>query len=422
MSTHAPLGAIADDFTGATDLAGNWTARGLRTSVLLGLPPAGTEPELTEEDAVVVALKTRSIDPLAARAAVRPVAEFLAAQGCVQLYDKYCSTFDSTPEGNIGPIADVLLEVSAAPHAVVVPSFPDNGRTVYRGHLFVGDQLLHESPMRDHPLNPMRDSSVVRLLTPQTDHPVGLVTLDHVRRGPWALRRAIGTESARGRRLIVVDAIDNDDLATIARATQQDALVTGGSGLALGTPARSGQAHRISAAPGPRVVLSGSASAATQRQVADARTRLPHRQLDVASYLADPAEAVAELTAWVARQWQESADRPVLIYSVGTPADVDAARSLGPDVSQRIEAAFADLAAALSDAGARNLIVAGGETSGAVVERLGIARLRVGQALSPGVSWLEGEDRDGQRHTLVLKSGNFGTDDLFTGGWDDLDD
>ncbi|WP_109472026.1 3-oxo-tetronate kinase [Ornithinimicrobium cavernae] len=420
MSAHVRRGAVADDFTGATDLAGNWTARGLRTSVLLGLPHEQDAAELAEDDAVVVALKTRSAQTDLARDQSVRAGRFLLELGAEQIYDKYCSTFDSTPEGNIGPVADALLELTGARRAVVVPSFPDNGRTVYQGHLFVGSQLLHESPMKDHPLNPMWDSDVTRLLTPQTRHQVGLLPLQVVHSGPDAVRRALDRLEADGHRLIVVDAVSNDDLTIIATATQDEPVVTGGSGLALGLPARPSEPRTLATVPGHRVILSGSASAATQRQVARAREVLPHAQLDVAAYSADPQTEVDRLLGLAQAAWRERPGRPVLIYSVGSPADVAAARHLGEDVPQRIETAFATLATALSDAGATELIVAGGETSGAVLESLGVRRLEVGQQLSPGVSWLAGTTASGRRHNFVLKSGNFGSEDLFVAGWEGL--
>ncbi|WP_454778752.1 3-oxo-tetronate kinase [Georgenia muralis] len=410
-------GAVADDFTGATDLAGNWAARGLRTSVLLGLPDQATDTKLVDDDAVVVALKTRSAASDLARDHSVRAGQFLLDQGIEQIYDKYCSTFDSTPEGNIGPVADGLLELTGAARAVVVPSFPDNGRTVYQGHLFVGSQLLHESPMKDHPLNPMWESSVQRLLEPQSEHSVGLVRLQIVHEGPEAVRRALSEQEADGNRLIVVDAVTNDDLAVIATATQDDPVVTGGSGLALGLPARPSEPRLLARISGRRVVLSGSASRATQQQVARALPSLPHARLDVAAYIDDPGSEVTRLVEIVRAAWREDADRPALIYSVGSPNDLAAARALGGDVSQRIETAFAALATALSDVGATEFIVAGGETSGAVLEALGVRRLEVGQQLSPGVSWLAGTTSKGRRHNFVLKSGNFGTEDLFVAGW-----
>lgn len=422
MSASVMRGAVADDFTGATDLAGNWTARGLRTSVLLGQPADLPDDGRDSDDAVVVALKTRSIEPDRARSEAVRAGEYLLELGCAQIYDKYCSTFDSTPRGNIGPIADGLLELTGATRAVVVPSFPDNRRTVVQGHLFVGSQLLHESPMKDHPLNPMLDSDVTRLLAPQTAHRVGLVPIEVVHQGEAAVARRLEEVTEAGHQLIVVDAISNEDLRTLAAATAGEPLVTGGSGLALGLDRRPGEPRRIRRRPGRRVVLSGSASQATQDQVAHAGAALPSRRLDIAEYLDGPETAVEHAIAWVSEHWAEDPDRPVLLYTVGGPQDVSRARELGPDVSAQIEQYLAEIAAGLSSAGASEFLIAGGETSGAVLERLGVRRLEVGQQLSAGVSWLTGVSGTGARHNFVLKSGNFGTTDLFTSAWGALDD
>lgn len=413
-------GAIADDFTGATDLAGNWRARGLRTAVVLGVPGPEDLPGLADHDAVVVALKIRSAPVDVAVAEARAAAKALAELGCTQVYDKYCSTFDSTREGNIGPIADALLEETGARSAVVVPGFPDAGRTVYRGHLFVGDDPLDRSPMKDHPLNPMWDSRVASLLAPQTRHRVAEVPLPVVRAGEQALRAEIVAAEAQGARYVVVDSVDNDDLAVIARATADAPLVTGGSGLALGLEPTGATLGDIEAVPGRRAVLAGSASRATQGQVQAALPHLPHQKVDVATALADPAGEVERLVAWAQERWAEDPDRPVLVYSVGGPDDVARGREVTADASEVVERLFAALAPRLAEAGATQLVVAGGETSGSVAQGLDVAVLEVGQLLSPGVSWLRGRRRDADDVNLVLKSGNFGTEDLFTAAWEAL--
>lgn len=413
-------GAIADDFTGATDLAGNWRARGLRTAVLLGVPQGDNATDLEDYDALVVALKTRAVDRDIAVRQARSVAEFLRGAGCEQIYDKYCSTFDSTPQGNIGPVADELMEVTGSRHAVVVPAFPDNARTVYKGHLFVGDQPLDESPMKDHPLNPMRDSSVVRLLQAQSRHTVGLVPLETVRAGSDALREAFAAQEAKGCPLIVVDAIDNSDLSTISAATTRDALVTGGSGLALGLEQRHHTPEPLSSVSGHRAVLSGSASTATRAQVAHARGRMAHRQLDLHRCVADTAGEVEHLAEWARREWAARPDEPVMVYSVGDPQDIARGRRVSQSASLIVERVFSQLAVAMSRAGASQFIVAGGETSGSVLEGLDVKRLVVGDLLSPGVSWLAGFSSDGREYNFVLKSGNFGTDDLFEAAWGEL--
>ncbi|MGD8202111.1 3-oxo-tetronate kinase [Ornithinimicrobium sp. W1679] len=418
--TEPIRGAVADDFTGATDLAGNWAAQGLRTSVLLGVPPADEKFDPADDEAVVVALKTRSASPDHARDQSVRAGRFLLDLGCGQLYDKYCSTFDSTPAGNIGPVADALLELTGAGRAVVVPSYPDNGRTVYQGHLFVGRAPLHESPMRNHPLTPMLDSDVTRLLAPQTRHEVGLVTLTAVDGGPRALRRALDEQEQAGARLVVVDAVRNADLRTIAEATRSDRMVTGGSGLALGVPARAGAARTLESVPGHRAILSGSASTATRAQVRRAAGTLPSLRLDVEACRDDLSGYVAHLVDTVAGWWRREPRRPVLVYSVGSADDLDRSRHLGEEASSLVESALAHLAVALSEAGATELLVAGGETSGAVMGALGVRRLEVGQPLGPGVSWLRGTTAEGRRHNVVLKSGNFGHADLFLTAWEEL--
>ncbi|MET3975186.1 3-oxo-tetronate kinase [Cellulosimicrobium sp. TH-20] len=413
-------GAIADDFTGATDLAGNWRARGLRTAVVLGVPGPDELADLADHDAVVVALKIRSAPAPQAVEQARAAYRALAALGVTQVYDKYCSTFDSTPEGNIGPVADALMEETGARSAVVVPGFPDAGRTVFRGHLFVGDDPLDRSPMKDHPLNPMWDSRVANLLAAQTAHPVAEVPVGVVRAGEQALRGAIVAAEAGGARYVVVDSIDNDDLAVVARATSDAPLVTGGSGLALGLDPTGATLGDITAVPGRRAVLAGSASRATQAQVRGAMPHLPHQKVDVAAALADPDAEVERLLAWARERWAEQPDRPVLVYSVGEPDDVARGRAVTADASAVVERLFSALAPRLAEAGATQLVVAGGETSGSVVQGLGVHVLEVGQLLSPGVSWLRGRRRGADDVNLVLKSGNFGTEDLFVTAWEEL--
>ncbi|GAB3297546.1 3-oxo-tetronate kinase [Pseudoclavibacter terrae] len=414
------LGAIADDFTGATDLAGNWRSRGLSTAVVLGVPEADGLDALRAHDAVVIALKIRSVRAEKAVAEVREAAAVLRELGCTQVYDKYCSTFDSTPEGNIGPIADALLEETGARVAVVVPGFPDAGRTVYKGHLFVGNDPLDRSSMRDHPLNPMWDSRVSALLSAQTPHAVAEVHVDVVKRGAAAVREAIDAAGARGARYVVVDSIDGADLRTIATATRDDPLVTGGSGLALGAEAKRVAPTDLAGIRGRRVVLAGSASRATQAQVQDARRTMSSRKLDVRALVDDMAGEEQRLLDWVVERWSEDADRPVMLYSVGDVDDVAAGRGASPHASELIETLYSRLAPRLADAGASQLIVAGGETSGSVSQGLGISVLEVGQLLSPGVSWLRGRRRAAPDVNLVLKSGNFGDVDLFSSAWERL--
>uniref|UniRef100_UPI002A82385E 3-oxo-tetronate kinase n=1 Tax=Streptomyces sp. CRN 30 TaxID=3075613 RepID=UPI002A82385E len=369
------LGAIADDFTGATDLATMLVARGYRTVVAVGpdavTSPAGDhaggEPDpLAGADAVVVALKTRTTPVDEAVDVSLRALHALRALGCERFYFKYCSTFDSTPRGNIGPVTDALLEALGARRTVVVPSFPATGRTVYRGRLFVHDDLLDESPMRHHPLTPMLDSRVRELLEPQTAHPVSRIGLDTVRAGADRVREALDAPE-RAEALTVVDAVDDEDLRTIAAATEDLPLVTGAAGLAVGltgphtTEARARPASR----PGdPGVVLAGSASAATRAQVAHGLAHLPHRRLELPRLREDFDATVADLTAFVREQWAEDPTRPPLLYAVATLDDVETTTPAGAEpAATLVERALAACAAALVEAGARRLLVAGGETS-----------------------------------------------------------
>ncbi|MFE7068730.1 3-oxo-tetronate kinase [Streptomyces sp. NPDC057620] len=430
------LGAIADDFTGATDLATMLVARGYRTVVAVGSDSIADEPGRTavdDADAVVIALKSRTVPVTEAVDSSLAALRALRAAGCRRFYFKYCSTFDSTPEGNIGPVADALLEEIGERRAVVVPSFPATGRTVYRGRLFVHDELLDESPMRHHPLTPMRDAHVGRLLTPQTTHPVRLVGLDTVRAGAAALASALDDPSLADA-LVVVDATEDEDLRTVSAATAHHPLVTGAAGLALGLTGPRPGAARVAAAsrPGdPAVVLSGSASSATRAQVAHGRAHLPHRKLDLAALRADFESAVDELVAFARACWEQDPQRPPLLYAVGDPGDLDDS----PAAAALVEKALAACATRLVAAGARRLLVAGGETSGAVVTALGVRTLTIGSPIAPGVTWaraqvaaLHADDEPGgSQHTekghivdVTLKSGNFGAPDIFTEAWSAL--
>lgn len=423
------LGAIADDFTGATDLATMLVARGHRTVVTVG-PDAmdgGTgEAAVRDADAVVVALKSRTAPVGEAVAASLAALRALRGAGCERFYFKYCSTFDSTPRGNIGPVADALLAELGERRTVVVPSFPATGRTVYKGRLFVHEDLLEESPMRHHPLTPMHDSHLGRLLAPQTGHPVRLIGLDTVRAGSDALRAALDAPDLADA-LVVVDAVSDEDLATVSAATSHLTLVTGAAGLAVGLTGPHADAARAIPAsrPGdPGAVLSGSASSATRAQVAHARARLPHRKLDPAALRADFAGTVAGLVGFARRAWDDDPAKPPLIYAVDDLADLEQpAPHGGPAASELVERALAACATDLVAAGLRRLLVAGGETSGAVVTALGVRTLSIGSPIAPGVTWSRADCRAGGReHTvdLALKSGNFGGTDIFTESWSAL--
>lgn len=417
------LGAIADDLTGATDLANTLTRRGMRTVQLIG-PPGHAAPEAV--DAVVIALKSRTIPAPEAVAQSLAALAWLRGGGAGQIVFKYCSTFDSTDRGNIGPVADALLDALGADFTVFCPAFPENGRTVYRGYLFVGDVLLSESGMRDHPLTPMRDGNLVRVLGRQTPHKVGLVPLAAVRRGVDAVRGEFARLRRDGRRHAILDAVDDADLLTIGASVSGLALVTGGSGIALGLPENFRRAGRLeSAQPAdrlPRVrgaaaVISGSCSTATLAQVAVMRATHPVFDVDPMA-LAAGEPVVARALDWAGPRLGA---KPLLVSASAPPDRVRVIQdSLGRERAGRlVEDALAGIARGLVERGVRRLVVAGGETSGAVVQALGVTGLRIGPQIDPGVPWTASLGEPAI--ALALKSGNFGGEDFFVRAFACLD-
>ncbi len=409
------LGAIADDFTGATDLANTLVRNGMRATQVIGVP--SERLDLGDAEAVVVALKSRTAPVDAAVTASLAALDWLRAQGARQFFFKYCSTFDSTPAGNIGPVADALMDALKCQFAIVCPAFPGAGRTIYRGHLFVGDQLLSDSSMRNHPLTPMTDSNLVRLMGAQTRRRVGLVAYPSVDAGAAETEAAMNRLAEAGVSYGVVDALSDHHLATIGTAVAAHVLVTGGSGIALGLPDNFRRAGLLGAPAEPSVpniagravVLAGSCSTATLGQIAHASNLWPHRKIDPHRVAA--AEPVFEETvAWALEQPEET---PVLIYGSAPPDEVAAIQErYGRErAGAMMEKTLGAIAARLVAAGARRLIVAGGETAGAVVSTLGIEALKIGREIDPGVPWTEslGEPR----LALALKSGNFGGIDFF---------
>jgi len=416
------LGCIADDFTGATDLAGVLVKHGMRTIQLIGVPPS-TPPE--NVDAVVVALKSRSAPVDRAVKESLEALRWLQAAGCRQYFFKYCSTFDSTPRGNIGPVAEALLEALGAHFTIACPAFPANRRTVYKGYLFAGDVLLNESGMEKHPLTPMTDANLVRVLGAQTKRKVGLVDAGVVAQGAAAIEERFSQLRREGHGFAVVDTLSDRDLKEIARACADLPLVTAGSGLALGLPdnfRRAGllqehaMADALPPAEGFRAVIAGSCSTATQRQVALMREKHPSLRIDPIE-LAANSKLVDQALAWAATHMAEG---PLLIYSTEDPAQVKVAQErLGAAFAgELVEGALAAIAKGLVDLGAGQLILAGGETSGAIVRALGVTGLRIGREIDPGVPWTASLPRDGARPlALALKSGNFGTPDFFLKAW-----
>jgi uncharacterized protein YgbK (DUF1537 family) len=415
------LGCIADDLTGATDLALMLTRSGMRTVQIMGVPDSSTN--LDGFDAVVVALKSRTNPVEEAIAWSLAAADQLRARGARQLFFKYCSTFDSTDRGNIGPVAEALIEKVGGKVAIVCPAFPANKRSVYMGNLFVGDVPLAESPMKDHPLTPMRDSNLVRVLQRQTKMKVGLVPFAIVDQGAPAIARAFEAAAADGCRFLVVDAVTDRHLVEMGTAAVDMPLITGGSGVAMGLPenfVRKGLMKAASAPssmaakPGRAAILAGSCSEATRGQVRAAMAAgLPTLRLDPLSLAAGTTTA-DDAVAWAKGQ---DASRPFLIYSSNEPAAVaEVQKKLGrEEAGAVVERTLATVARRLGDLGVTRLIVAGGETSGAVVGALGISAIEIGPEIDPGVPWTRSLDGGGL--VLALKSGNFGAPDFFLKAW-----
>lgn len=403
------LGAIADDFTGASDLANTLTKAGMATTLFVGIPEGPVDCE-----AGVVALKTRSIPAEQAVARSLAAHEWLHGQGAQQILFKYCSTFDSTPEGNIGPVADALLAATGAQVAVVCPAFPGAGRTIYSGQLFVGDVPLNESGMQHHPLNPMTDADLRRWLARQSANRVEWLPWAEVAKGRAAIRAALDRIAAQGPALVVVDAITDADLLEIGAALDGAALITGGSGIALGLPGNFGCGDRAGAAGpavvGHGVVLSGSCSVASQAQVAEYAAQHPVREIGF-----DDVES-GRVTAEGLADWAlERAAAAPMIFTTASPEKVaETQRQYGRDVvSAAFEGLMGCLAAELVDRGFTRIAVGGGETSGAVIEALGLTSLRIGPEIAPGVPAVSSE-RNGLRIGLALKSGNFGGQGFYT--------
>jgi 3-dehydrotetronate 4-kinase len=409
------LGAIADDFTGATDLCNTLVRRGMRTVQLIGVPAPCVE--IPDAEAVVVALKSRTIPAPAAIEQSLAALAWLRGAGARQILFKYCSTFDSTDVGNIGPVAEALMQALDTDFTLFCPAFPEAGRTIYRGYLFVGEVLLSESGMHDHPLTPMRDPSLVRVLQRQSHGRVGLVPQAAVARGAEAIAGAFSRLRSAGFAHAVVDAIEDRDLEAIGQAAADFRLITGGSGIALGLPENfrrrgllgdGAAADALPAISGAAAVLSGSCSTATLAQAAYMRERAP-------SFAIDPIAAAEGHVAEEALAWAKPllGDRPILLSATAPPDRVAEAQArLGRErAGAVVEETLAAIARGLAAAGTRRLVVAGGETAGAVVQALGVTGLRIGRQIDPGVPWTMSLGEPPL--ALALKSGNFGAPDFF---------
>ncbi len=414
------LGCIADDYTGASDLANTLTRCGLRTVQTIGVP--ASDLALPEVDAVVVSLKSRSIEAGLAVTRSRAAEKWMRSRGASHVLFKICSTFDSTDAGNIGPVMDALRADSADAIVLVTPAFPETGRTVYQGNLFVGSVPLNESPLKDHPLNPMHDSNLVRVLARQSKTKVGLVDLADIARGPDAVRARLSDLATKGFGAAIADAVFARDLETIGAVALDHRLSVVASGIGLGLAralVASGRVKpiepsAIADAPvgGPAACLAGSCSQATLQQIANAERKMPVLHLDSEKVVTGKTEAQRAL-GWANEHLGKG---PILIASSTTPDQVAALQARhGRDAAgHAIEQAMADIAQGLVLSGVRRLVVAGGETSGAVVDRLGIPGFLVGAEIAAGVPVLRAVGAKEGAMLLALKSGNFGGPEFFS--------
>jgi uncharacterized protein YgbK (DUF1537 family) len=414
------LGAIADDFTGATDLASMLTRAGMRTILKLDAPDED-EP-LPEAEAVVVALKSRTAPVAEAVADSLASWRWMAAGGARQCYFKYCSTFDSTPHGNIGPVAEALMAETGATQTIYCPAFPENGRSIYQGKLFVFDRLLSESGMQNHPLTPMTDADLCRVLAAQlsSGSKTGLVGFAVVERGAEAIRTRLDALAAEGVAHVIVDALTDAHLAALGTACKGMALVTAGSGLGLGLPTNfaadrllaGGAADTLPEIGGPVLLLSGSCSVATNAQVdrweADGSATL---RIEPVSLVKDPGGITRHMVERV-KDCIDSGE-PLLISTTQRPDQVrEAQERVGKYLAaSMLEGLLAEAARGARKAGIRRFVVAGGETSGAVAKALGADCLAVGPSIAPGVPWCA--TLDAEPIALALKSGNFGAETFF---------
>ena len=410
------LGCIADDFTGATDLANMLVKGGLKTIQLLGNP--SKEDVVPSVDAVIIALKTRTIPVEEAIEQSLQALNWLKNAGAKQFFFKYCSTFDSTDEGNIGPVIDALMEALETQFTIACPAFPETERTIFKGHLFVGDKLLSDSPMKDHPLTPMTDSNLVSTLSRQTSQKVGLVEYKDILAGPSAIGKAFDQLQKQDVAIAVTDVLNDEHLYFLGEAVKDFKLITGGSGIALGLPSQfksrnnhqeETRAHSLPKVLGKELVLSGSCSEMTLAQVDEFSKRYSTLKLNPIE-LAENNSALANAVNWVI---QAKVEEPILVYASAPPDAVkQAQKKLGRDLaSSTVENALAKIALAAVQNGFRRIVVAGGETAGAVVSNLGIKGIMIGEQIDPGVPTTVsiGDPSIG----LVLKSGNFGSADFF---------
>lgn len=412
------LGCIGDDHTGSTDLANTLVKNGLRTVQVIGVPTEDTP--VPDAEAVVIALKSRTTPADEAVAESVAALKWLNAAGAKQFFFKYCSTFDSTDDGNIGPVTEALMAELQTDIAIACPAFPTTGRTLYNGHLFVFGDLLSESSMRNHPLTPMTDANLVRVLARQTELPVGLVAAGDVMQGAERIKAALDAAKEEGTRIAIVDAISDDQLYDIGEASAGLDLITGGSGIACGLPEnfrRAGlvandaaDAAQLPDVAGSEAIIAGSCSTATLAQLAHVEKTSPIFRIDPGAVMSG-TDVAAEALAWAEPHLGDT--RPVFAASADATKVAVAQQHFGRmEVGEALEATLARIAQGLVEKGVRRLVVAGGETSGAVVQALGISALRIGPEIDPGVPWCE--TLGDLKLAIALKSGNFGAEDFFT--------
>ena len=424
------LGCIADDFTGATDLANNLVRAGMRVVQTNGVP---TQPLTADVDAVVIALKSRTIAPADAISQSLSALHWLQQAGSRQIYFKYCSTFDSwygangeEKRGNIGAVTEALMDAMGMDFTIATPAFPDNGRTVFKGHLFVGDVLLSESSMKSHPLTPMLDANLVKVMQAQCQRKVGLINYRTVALGAEKVRSRISELRSQGVGIAIVDAISNEDLMRLGSALADLPLVTAGSGVAIGLPQNFDiqatdetllHATNLPKATGLQAVVSGSCSLATNAQVAAWKaSNQPHRALNLVLILGSDTQHDTEVQSILTWAQEHLSFGAVLVYSTANAESVKQTQStLGSDATgSRVELALSAIAKGLVDRGVQQLVVAGGETSGACVQALGIEQMQIGHQIDPGVPWCYGlANASGKNIHVALKSGNFGSQDFF---------
>jgi len=411
------LGCIADDFTGATDLASLLARSGANVSLRIGVPDE-TPSDTATAEFEIIALKIRTIPAAEAVAEGRQALEWLRKAGANRFFWKYCSTFDSTAQGNIGAVAEALMADLDTKQTIYCPAFPENGRAIFMGNLFVGEQPLAESPMKDHPLTPMRDSNLMRLLGPQVKAPVGLANRLIVANGPEALRERLVALAKEGIAHVVVDAVANEDLFVIARACRDMALITGGSAVAMPLPElykRDGLLAGELKAPEPpelapgSIILAGSSSAMTRRQVTAFTAKVPSFRIDPLKLAENGAQEACD---WLAAQ---PVDTPKMLYATAEPDEVKAVQDkLGVEAAgTMVEQVLARLAVDARNMGMRRFVIAGGETSGAVTKALGVRQLTIGPEIAPGVPWTFCKS-GGHTIALTLKSGDFGAETFFS--------